>query len=661
MNTDIYPSKRVTRKSIERLLLIPMVLLLPLAFVFIRPSSVLADSGRSYGSITVTTTDDEFSDAGPGEGCSLREAIQSANDDSDFGGCTRDGVAPYTITVPAAIYTLTITSTKENNNVDGDLDLQSSMTIEGAGAGQTIIQAGPNASSGIDRVFDIPADGLAIEISNLTIRHGNASGGEFEHNGGGIEHSGDGSLIITDCAITDNKVSAMGGGILVLDGTVTINNSTVSNNTSGSAGGGLATPGTTYNPTLYVNNSTISGNTAESFGGGGIYLQSGTLKIASSTIVSNTALSGTGSGGGGIRTTVSTDPSIKNSIIANNSSDGEPGPDCEGTIDSGGYNLIEDTSDCGGLVGTDITGQDPLLGPLADNGGDTETHALQTGSPAIDAADPSGCTDVGDNPITTDQRGRLRAYDGNTTCDIGAVEAQPDITVLDGGITIPDGTSQVDFGLTPVGTVVDKTFTIGNTGAHTLILTEPITVPTGFSVAGSFADTSVAPGDMTTFTIRFDATSTGIFSGLLQFNSNDTDENPFDFTIRAEAGVQEIEVLCDGIGVPNGTGSVDFGVTLKGKPVDKTFTINNTGSNTLTLTEPITVPAGFSVAGSFADTSVAPGSTTTFTIRFDATSVGGFSGTLEFTNNDADENPYTFTVIGQTAFACYLPIIFNIQ
>jgi CSLREA domain-containing protein len=526
MHSNIYQTKLFTHKSIGQLLLIPAAFLLTLTFVLLRPSPALADGG-----ISVTTTDDEYSDAGPGNGCSLREAIQSANDDKDFGGCTRSGTAPYTITVPAAIYTLTITSTDENDNVDGDLDLRASMTIEGAGAGQTIIQAGPDPSSGIDRIFDVFVDGLTINLSHLTVRHGNAD------SGGGIEHRGDGTLTVTDCAITDNKASeAQGGGIFVTDGAVTINNSTVSNNTSYSSGGGLATPGTTNNPTLYVNNSTISGNTAESNGGGGIRLQGGTLEIASTTIVSNTALGGyPGRGGGGIRTTTATNPSIKNSIIANNSADGVPGPDCQGTINSGGYNLVGDTTDCGGTVGTDITGQDPLLGPLANNGGDTETHALLARSPAIDAANPSGCTDVDGASLITDQRGQSRAYDGNgdstVACDIGAVETQPDIMVLDNGVIISDDTGRADFGLTREGSPITKTFTISNTGGYTLTLTEPITVPAGFSVANSFADTNVAPGDAITFTIRLDATSVGIYSGTLAFANNDADENPYAFTV----------------------------------------------------------------------------------------------------------------------------------
>ena len=69
---------------------------------------------------------------------------------------------------------------------------------------------------------------------------------------------------------------------------------------------------------------------------------------------------------------------------------------------------------------------DPKLGPLQNNGGPTQTHALLSGSPAIDAGNPSGCRDHLGALITTDQRGAARHFDGNNDgtarCDMGAVE-----------------------------------------------------------------------------------------------------------------------------------------------------------------------------------------------------------------------------------------------
>jgi hypothetical protein len=98
-----------------------------------------------------------------------------------------------------------------------------------------------------------------------------------------------------------------------------------------------------------------------------------------------------------------------------------------GTVTSNGHNLLGDTTGAGGFTGTgDLTGVNPMLAALADNGGPTETMALSPGSPAIDAGTAAGAT--------FDQRGRLRTYDdpGVTNAatsdgtDIGAFEAQPD-------------------------------------------------------------------------------------------------------------------------------------------------------------------------------------------------------------------------------------------
>ena len=85
-----------------------------------------------------------------------------------------------------------------------------------------------------------------------------------------------------------------------------------------------------------------------------------------------------------------------------------------------------------------------------------------------------------------------------------------------------------------------------------------------------------------------------------------------------------------------------------------------TGTYTLTLTEPITVPTGFSVPSRFGSTSLTAGDATTFAVRLDAAAGGTYSGTLEFASNDADENPGNFTLEGTVAeSSCYLPVIFR--
>ena len=119
--------------------------------------------------------------------------------------------------------------------------------------------------------------------------------------------------------------------------------------------------------------------------------------------------------------------------------------------------------------------------------------------------------------------------------------------------------------------------------------------------------------------------------------------------IRIERLVNEsdIAVSVDGNLIPDGTGSVDFGQTDKGTPVVKTFTVSNEGAEPLLLDVPITVPAGFTVLSSFADTTLAAGESTTFVVQLTGQDVGSARGQLSFTTNDPDESPFDFAVSGE--------------
>ena len=162
---------------------------------------------------------------------------------------------------------------------------------------------------------------------------------------------------------------------------------------------------------------------------------------------------------------------------------------------------------------------------------------------------------------------------------------EPEIQVLDGTTDIPDGTGSINFGTTTVGMPINKTFTVKNTGTANLSLTEPIAVPTGFSVASSFGSTTLAPGNSTTFTVRLDAIAAGTYSGTLQFANNDADENPFDLTINGDAcGANTPPTIS---GLPDQTvpvnGSADNAIDLwdyaddaESPDSDLTFTIDNT-------------------------------------------------------------------------------------
>ena len=188
-----------------------------------------------------------------------------------------------------------------------------------------------------------------------------------------------------------------------------MSNSTFSGNRADNYGGGGI-----YNytdSTLTVSNSTFSGNRATQYGGG-IYNYLGTATVSNSTFSGNRA----GKGGGGI---YNSDNLGSNGVNQTKEHDRreqpERGNNCAGTITDGGGNLSYPDATCPGIYG------DPLLGPLQDNGGPTQTMALLSGSAAIDAANDAICATP---PVNNrDQRGVTRPQGPH--CDIGAYEVMP--------------------------------------------------------------------------------------------------------------------------------------------------------------------------------------------------------------------------------------------
>jgi hypothetical protein len=193
---------------------------------------------------------------------------------------------------------------------------------------------------------------------------------------------------------------------------MTINRSTISGNrSSGGFGGGIANFGT-----MTISNSTISGNKA-AFGGG---VENDGLAIINNTTISNNKSKGKNSGGGLANDGFTV--ILRNSIVANN----HAGGDCYGGPISRGYNLSSDKT-CNFFGHGDRNNTDPKLGPLRNNGGPTQTHALLQGSPAIDAGNPKGCTDGHGHLLKTDQRGKPRPdKEDKSGCDMGAYERQSD-------------------------------------------------------------------------------------------------------------------------------------------------------------------------------------------------------------------------------------------
>jgi CSLREA domain-containing protein len=366
--------------------------------------------------IMVTTTNDEVNLNG---GCSLREAILSANTDKAVGACTA-GSGHDTILLPAGTYFLTIAGQNENKAVTGDLDVLEAVTVQGAGKASTIIHG-----SGLDMVFDIHA---ATQLANLTVTGGDPYGLRVQSgpltmtNSLVRENAGIGLVVYNNATLINTRVSdnvnlfSDGGGLYVM-GSAALINSLVSGNITAYNGGGIFNQGT-----LTVTNSTLSGNIAR-FDGGGI-ASGASAYLYNVTITGNVAGNANSDGdGGGIHAFNSSFFVMWNSLLSDNqdySTSGPVFPDCSGTVATMGYNLIADISGCvrAGSTASDLTGSAALLGPLTDNGGATDTHALLAGSPGIDDASPNGCIGPGSQVLDTDQRGYLR----NGRCDIGAYE-----------------------------------------------------------------------------------------------------------------------------------------------------------------------------------------------------------------------------------------------
>lgn len=319
---------------------------------------------------------------------------------------------------------------------------------------------------------DIGGGGIFTRSGDLTIQNSRIAENSTGKNpndlgnglGGGIYIAG-GRTNIVATTIAENNSLASGGGISVRNAEVNVYSSTINDNGSDSAGGGIdiQTVLGVESTIVRVTNSTISGNVANSFGGG-LYASSFSsttenilADISNSTITNNIAdVDGNDVGnGGGIFSGQDNLIAVENSILAGNfDSGGNVASDVSGldfivfgegvatetqSISGDRNNLIGTLDEVEGTIGTgsDLVGVDPLLTPLQDNGGATQTHALLENSPAIDGGnnaliaadrfDLNGDDNI-EEPIPVDQLGSdkpdgmasLRIF--NETVDIGAVE-----------------------------------------------------------------------------------------------------------------------------------------------------------------------------------------------------------------------------------------------
>jgi hypothetical protein len=463
------------------------------------------------------------------------------------------------------------------------------VTIDG---GDGVIADGNNAS----RVLQV-APGVQAALESVTVMHGQPAaasqlgGGIYNAGtltvsgctisscsaarGGGIYNDG-GTLTLTGCTVSlDSATGSNGGGIGDI-GTLTVINSVLDSNTSRSAGGAIEIDGgpavvtgctlshnggnsgigisggaiNNFGGTLTVSNCTLGSNSGES---GGAISNRNTLTVSNCTLSANSARVLAG----GIDNSSGAPLSLRNTIVA-----GNPGGDIAGSYTQS-YSLI---------------GGNPLLAPLGDYGGPTQTMPLLPGSPALDAGDPG----LAGSP---DQRGVVRSGGVN----IGAFQASaarfvvtaPDTVsagaAFDVTVSAVDPYDQQAVGYTgsitfssadPHGATLpdDYTFTLADAGSHTFValtilytagIQDVTASDTTNNLSGS-ANVNVVAGSAVAFVVTapanavagtpFDVTVTAMdafgnvasgYTGTVTFTSTDTDPGvvlPPDYTFQPSDG-----------------------------------------------------------------------------------------------------------------------------
>lgn len=351
---------------------------------------------------------------GAGNSCSLRQALAAAASGDSVSLAPPAPAGPYTLGNGLAFMANNVTLSgvnARNSEIEATTpNIAPVVTVQGGVTGTTISGVEiTGGSSTVGAAGGAIADNGSLSLSGVLITGNSTSAAAFSSAaGGGIYVAGSGSLAIVNSTIAGNTVTSanahvgQGGGIFASIGsTLTISNSTIEGNTANTGGTGLAQGGGIYSQaSMTMTNVTLAGNTAHDGGGNLVLDDTGASGAIALTIRNSVISGGTASSGNG-----------NCAFVAGSHGAG---------LGTESYNLEDDSGpQCAFNNVTDQRGANPLLGGLQNNGGGTDTMALGAGSPAIDAGNPSGCTDPNGAAITTDQRGMTRG----SPCDLGAYES----------------------------------------------------------------------------------------------------------------------------------------------------------------------------------------------------------------------------------------------
>lgn len=476
-----------------------------------------------------------------------------------------------------------------------------------------------------------------VEIDETEIV-GNQAG-----DGGGLFMFGDGtSMTLSNSTVSGNSAASGAGAALMLNkypGNIELSNNTISNNTADFIGGLYltvdsmqpqgATPTGLQPPVLLVGQ-TITGNTATYGIGGGLtapFQQPTTVLIGNSIIAGNSAATGSGD------LSASTPQGLLHSGLSERVAErfgraqtagGGPG----NTTFEVGFSIVGEAPDDGSnfspdTVSANLLGEDPELGPLADNGGPTSTHLPAATSPALDIVTAAGACGAG---FDLDQRGEPRPEAGGTLCDAGSVER--------GAPPLIDANPDIAFGTVDVGdSAGPETVTLANNGGTPLDVTAfngmaaPFTLD--FSDCAASLPFSLAAGESCSLLAGFSPTSAGAFAQTVTVESNS-----------GVGGDDSFELSGTGVVPAIAADPLDFGGVPVGQSVPGTVTIENTGQGSLEvsgLSLSDTAGGVFALGADTCGAPIAAGGSCDVTIDFTPAAAGAFNGSLAVESNAAAE------------------------
>ena len=383
------------------------------------------------------------------------------------GSCTEAALdtvlagTPATVTFNCGAAPVTITLTTQKA-------LSTSMTIDG---GNLVTLDGNN----VVRQFSFTGSGTAVTLRGLTFING-AGAPALNTTGGAVYFNSNASLTIDTVTFSNNHSKNGGGAVEIVNGNLVVTASTFANNSATGFGAGGGAIESLIGTGIAVTNSTFVSN------GGGASTTGSAIEVntAPTVTITNSTFSGN-NGDGAVEADGGVTMTLRNTIVAATVNGANCRTFSTGTIVDGGGNV-----QFGGTIanscGAGVATGDPVLGPLANNGGPTQTQALGAGSAAIDAGNDATC-------LATDQRGTARPLGAH--CDAGAFEAPAVVPVAP---TITNGP--------PPGGTVGSVYSFAYTATGSNPITFSVTsgaLPNGLSIsaAGAITGTPTQPGTFT--------------------------------------------------------------------------------------------------------------------------------------------------------------------